>query len=223
VLSIHVRPPEIEDRQFPGHWEGDLIKGEGNASAVGTLVERTSRLVMLIKLPHPKPASAANVLQAFTDKLLSIAVPMRQSMTYDQGKEMARHKELAKATGIAVYFCDPHSPWQRGSCENTNGLIRQFLPKGTDLSVHSQEQLDAIADLLNKRPRAIHGFNPPIVVYQAMLDKLNQHEHQPARHDRPEVPGADPARWHRQPLPLRADSATTCSATLTAMPLVPTT
>ena len=124
MLSIHVRPPEVEDRQFPGHWEGDLIKGAANASAVGTLVERTSRLVMLIKLPHPKPASAANVLQAFTDKLLSIAVPMRQSMTYDQGREMARHKELAKATGIAVYFCDPHSPWQRGSNENMNGCLR---------------------------------------------------------------------------------------------------
>ena len=108
MLSIHVRPPEIEDRQFPGHWEGDLIKGAANASAVGTLVERTSRLVMLVKLPEFKPASAANVLQAFTDKLLSIAQPMRLSMTYDQGREMAMHKELSKRTGIAVYFCDPH-------------------------------------------------------------------------------------------------------------------
>ena len=174
MLSIHVRAPEIEDRQFPGHWEGDLIKGEANASAVGTLVERTSRLVMLVKLPEFKPASAANVLQGFTDKLLGIAAPMRQSMTYDQGREMAMHKELSRRTEMAVYFCDPHSPWQRGSCENTNGLIRQYLPKGTDLSVYSQEQLDAIADLLNTRPRAIHGFYPPIAVYQAMLDKLNQ-------------------------------------------------
>ncbi len=102
MLSIHVRPSEISDRQFPGHWEGDLIKGEANASAVGTLAERNSRLLMLVKLSYPKPATAANVLQAFTDRLLSIAVPMRQSMTYYQGGEMARHKELAKATGIAV-------------------------------------------------------------------------------------------------------------------------
>lgn len=105
---------------------------------------------MLIKLPHPKPASAANVLQAFTDKLLSIAVPMRQSMTFYQGREMARHKELAKATGIAVYFCGPHSAWQRGSNENMNGLVRQYLSKTTDLSIYSQEQLDAIADEIKK-------------------------------------------------------------------------
>jgi transposase, IS30 family len=141
MVSIHQRPPEIEDRQFPGHWEGDLIKSAANASAVGTLVERTSRLLMLIKLPEFKPASAANVMQAFSDKLLGIAAPMRQSMTHDQSREMA------------VYFCDPHSPWQHGSNENTNGLVRQYLPKGTDLSGYSQEQLDAIADQINNRPR----------------------------------------------------------------------
>jgi IS30 family transposase len=150
--SIHVRPPEIEDRLFSGHWEGVLIKGDGNASAVGSLVERTCRLVMLIKLPHAKPASAVNVRQAFTDKLLSIAMPMRQSMTYEQGKEMTRHKELAKATGIAVYFCNPQSPWQWGSNENMNGLVRQYLPKGTGLSVYSQEQLDAIEDESSTAP-----------------------------------------------------------------------
>ena len=148
MVSIHVRPPEIEDRQFPGHWEGDLIKGAANASAVGTLVERTSRLLMLVKLPEFKPASAVNVMQAFSDKLLGIAEPMRQSMTYDQGREMAMHKELSKRTGIAVYFCDPHSPWQRGSNENTNGLVRQYLPKGTDLSGYSQEQLDDLAPVV---------------------------------------------------------------------------
>ena len=175
MLSIHVRPPEIEDRQFPGHWEGDLIKGAGNASAVGTLVERTSRLVMLIKLPHPNPASAANVLQAFTDKLLSIAVPMRQSMTYDQGRAMVRHKELAKAAGIAVYLCDPHSPWQRGSNENMNGLVRQYLPKGTDLSGYSQEQLDAIADEINNRPRKGLGVRSPMAVYTELLLNSPQH------------------------------------------------
>ena len=175
MLSIHVRPPEIEDRQFPGHWEGDLIKGEGNASAVGTLVERTSRLVMLVKLPEFKPASAANVLQGFTDKLLGIAQPMRLSMTYDQGREMSMHKKLSEQTGIAVYFCDPHSPWQRGSNENMNGLVRQYLPKGTDLSIYSQEQLDAIADEINNRPRKGLGVRSPLAVYRELLINNPQH------------------------------------------------
>ena len=178
MLSIHLRPPEIEDRQFPGHWEGDLIKGEADtciASAMGTLVERTSRLLMLIKLPHPKPASAANVLQAFTDKLLGVAQPMRLSMTYDQGREMAMHKKLSHQTGMAVYFCDPHSPWQRGSNENTNGLVRQYLPKGTDLSVYSQEQLDAIADEINGRPRKGLGVRSPLAVYRELLINNPQH------------------------------------------------
>lgn len=111
MLSIHERPPEIEERRFPGHSEGDLIKGVGNASVVGTLVERTSRLLILVKLPEFNPASAANVMQAFTGKLLGIAQSMRQSMTYDQGKEIALHKQLTLNTGIVVYFCDPHSPW----------------------------------------------------------------------------------------------------------------
>jgi len=173
MLSLHVRPPEVADRLFPGHWEGDLIKGKANASAVGTLVERSSRLLILVRLPHPKPASAANVLQAFTDKLRSIAEPMRRSMTYDQGSEMARHKELAANAGIAVYFCDPHSPWQRGTNENTNGLVRQYLPKGTDLSGYSQEQLDAIADEINNRPRKTLKAHSPIEVYRNLL--LNHH------------------------------------------------
>lgn len=175
MLSIHLRPPEIEDRQFPGHWEGDLIKGADNASAVGTLVERTSRLLMLVKLPHPKPASAANVLQAFTDKLNSIAQPMRLSMTYDQGREMALHKSLTKQTGIAVYFCDPHSPWQRGSNENMNGLVRQYLPKSTDLSGYTQQQLDAIADEINARPRKGLGVRCPLAVYRELLLNSSQH------------------------------------------------
>ena len=175
MLSIHVRPPEIEDRQFPGHWEEDLIKGEGNASAVGALVERTSRLVMLVKLPEFKPASAANVLQAFTDKLLGIAQPMRLSMTKTQGREMSMHKKLSEQTGIAVYFCDPHSPWQRGSNENMNGLVRQYLPKGTDLSIYSQEQLDAIADEINNRPRKGLGVRSPLAVYRELLVNSPQH------------------------------------------------
>jgi IS30 family transposase len=176
LLSIHVRPPEIEDRQFPGHWEGDLIKGAGNLSAVGTLVERSTRLLMLVKLPHPHPATAAHVLHAFTGKLNGIAQPMRQSLTYDRGREMAYHQQLTVNTGVAVYFCDPHSPWQRGTNENTNGLVRQFLPKGTDLSVYSQDQLDAIADLMNGRPRKTLGWLTPLEVYGQWLAKL---EHSP--------------------------------------------
>lgn len=176
LLSIHVRPPEIEDRQFPGHWEGDLIKGAGNLSAVGTLVERSTRLLMLVKLPHPNPATAAHVLQAFTDKLGGIAQPMRQTLTYDRGREMAHHAQLTNNTGVAVYFCDPHSPWQRGTNENTNGLVRQYLPKGTDLSGYSQEQLDAIADEMNGRPRKTLGWATPFEVYSQWLARL---EHAP--------------------------------------------
>lgn len=175
MVSIHLRPPEIEARQFPGHWEGDLIKGKDNASAVGTLVERTSRVVILVKLPHPKPASALNVLQAFTDKLLGIPEPMRKSMTYDQGREMSMHAKLTENTGVAVYFCDPHSPWQRGSNENMNGLLRQYMPKGTDLSVYSQEELDAIADEINFRPRIGLGLRCPLAVYRELLLNASQH------------------------------------------------
>jgi IS30 family transposase len=167
MLSIHVRPPEIEDRVMPGHWEGDFIKGLGNKSSVGVLVERSSRLVLLAKM---EDATAASALAGFCAKLNSIAEPMRHSLTYDQGKEMSRHAELRKQTGVNIYFCDPHSPWQRGTCENTNGLLRQYLPKGTDLSVHSQEDLDAIADSLNKRPRATHEFNTPLAVFAGMLE-----------------------------------------------------
>ena len=174
MVSIHVRPPEVNDRVFPGNWEADLIKGKANASAVGTLIERTSRLLLIVHLPGPKPASAATVLQAFTDKLRSIAQPMRQSLTYDQGSEMVRHKELAANLNIAVYFCDPHSPWQKGSVENTNGLMRQYLPKGTDLSSHTQEQLDAIADEINNRPRKTLNAYSPLEVYREML--LKHHE-----------------------------------------------
>jgi IS30 family transposase len=150
MLIIHLRPPEIEDRQFLGHWEGDLINGAANASAVGTLVERTSKLLMLIKLPEFKPASAAKA-KPFSDKLLGITTPMRQSMTYDRRREIEMHKELSKHKGVAVYFCDPHSPWQHGSNENTNGLVRQYLPKGTDRSGYNYKQLDAIADQINYR------------------------------------------------------------------------
>jgi len=166
MLSIHVRPPEVDDRVMPGHWEGDFIKGAGNKSSVGVLVERTSRLVLLARMEN---ATAAAALAGFTVKLNAIAAPIRQSLTYDQGKEMARHAELAANTGVRVYFCDPHSPWQRGTCENTNGLLRQYLPKGSDLSVYTQEELDAIADSLNNRPRATHDWRTPLEVFAQTL------------------------------------------------------
>lgn len=171
MVSIHVRPPEIEDRVMPGHWEGDFIKGAGNKSSVGVLVERTSRLVLLAKMSD---ATAASALAAFSAKLNSIAVPMRQTLTYDQGKEMSRHADLTAQTSVKVYFCDPHSPWQRGTCENTNGLLRQYLPKGTDLSVFSQDDLDGIADRLNNRPRATHAFQTPLEVFARALADSHQ-------------------------------------------------
>ena len=127
---------------------------------------------MLVKLPHPQPATAAHVLQAFTDKLNSIAQPMRKTLTYDRGREMAYHQRLTANTGVAVYFCDPHSPWQRGTNENTNGLVRQYLPKGTDLSGYSQEDLDKIADLMNGRPRKTLGWSSPLEVYGQWLARL---------------------------------------------------
>lgn len=170
MVIIHERPPEVEDRLIPGHWEADLIKGAGNRSAVATLVERSSRLVLLAKMPD---ASAASALEALTQMLSRIPEPaLRKTLTYDQGKEMSRHKELTARTGIQVYFADPHSPWQRGSNENANGLIREYLPKGTDLSVHSQEELDAIAHRLNTRPRAVLGFKMPIEVFAEHLDAV---------------------------------------------------
>ena len=162
MTSIHVRPPEVEDRLVPGHWEGDLIKGAGNRSSVGTLIERTSRVVMLARMDD---ATAEGCLAAFTKALNRVPDAMRKTLTYDQGKEMARHKDLTVATGVAVYFADPHSPWQRGSNENTNGLLRQYLPKGTDLSTYSQRELDVIAHLLNTRPRKMHGWRTPNEVY----------------------------------------------------------
>ncbi|MEO7129261.1 MAG: IS30 family transposase, partial [Rhodoferax sp.] len=143
-----------------------FIKGADNKSCVGVLVERSSRLVLLARM---EDATAASALAGFTVKLNSIAAPMRHSFTYDQGREMSRHQQLAVNTGVRVYFCDPHSPWQRGTCENTNGLLRQYLPKGTDLSVYSQEELDAIADSLNNRSRATHNFNTPLTVFSHML------------------------------------------------------
>ena len=166
MVSIHVRPPETEDRLVPGHWEGDLIKGKDNASAVGTLVERTSGYLMLVKM---RDATATSAVEGFSAALNRVPLAARKSMTYDQGREMTRHADITQKTGVAIYFCDPHSPWQRGSNENINGLIRQYLPKGTDLSVHSQEELNEIAFSLNRRPRKRFGFKCPIEVLSEVI------------------------------------------------------
>lgn len=171
MVSIHLRPPEVEDRLMPGHWEGDLIKGKNNASAVGTLVERSSGYLMLVKM---NDATATSAVEGFSAALNGMPLAARKSMTYDQGKEMARHAELTQKTGIAVYFADPHSPWQRGTNENTNGLVRQFLPKGTDLSKYTQEELDKFAYLLNIRPRKRFNWLCPIEVFTQLMGL--QHE-----------------------------------------------
>ena len=168
MTSIRERPAEVEGRLVPGHWEGDLIKGAGNRSSVGTLVERTSRKRVLIKLMDAKAETARD---GFAAGLRAVPAPLRLTLTSDQGKEMARHKELAALTGLRVYFADPHAPWQRGSNENANGLVRQYLPKGTDLSLFSQAELDAIATRLNSRPRKTLGFATPDEVFAALVDK----------------------------------------------------
>ena len=169
MVSIHVRPPEANDRLIPGHWEGDLVKGAGNRSAVGTLIDRSTLFLMLVKIDG---STAEAALQAYSRAFAPLPEELRQTLTYDQGKEMALHKKLAEATGIRIYFCDPHSPWQRGICENTNGLLRQYLPKGTDLSVFSQRQLDAIAMRMNIRPRKTLNWQNPA---QAFMEKCAKH------------------------------------------------
>ena len=168
ITPITLRPPEVAARVVPGDWEGDLIKGQGNRSSVGTLVERVSRYTMLVKLDD---ASAANVLEGFTRRLRNVPESLRRTMTYDQGTEMASHKLLAKQLHIDVFFCDPHSPWQRGTNENTNGLLRQYMPKGIDLSQFSHQELLAIEHSLNNRPRKILGFRTPAEVFAEL--KLN--------------------------------------------------
>jgi transposase, IS30 family len=162
MVSIHVRPPEIDERVVPGHWEGDTIKGARNASAVGTLVERTTLFVTLAKLAD---GTADSAVSGFGRVLNRIDAQKRLSMTYDQGKEMAAHAKLSERTGIKVYFADPHSPWQRGINENTNGLLRQYMPKGADLSVLSQDDLDDIAFDLNVRPRKSLGWKCPLELF----------------------------------------------------------
>ena len=158
MVLISDRPAEVEDRAIPGHWEGDLIMGRGK-TAIGTLVERSTRYVMLIALEKP---TAENVRVEMTKKIMKLPVQLRKSITWDRGKEMAQHRQFTIDSGIQVYFCDPRSPWQRGSNENTNGLLRQYLPKGTDLSIHTEDELDAIAEELNNRPRQTLNWMTPL-------------------------------------------------------------
>jgi IS30 family transposase len=163
MVSIRERPAEAEDRAVPGHWEGDLVAG-ANDTHIATLVERSTRFVMLVKLPKKDSATVATALAKHVRKLPE---ELRRSLTWDQGTEMHAHKAFTIATDVQVYFCDPRSPWQRGSNENTNGLLRQYFPRGTDFSRISQAQLNAIASRLNQRPRKTLGFETP-------ADKLQQ-------------------------------------------------
>jgi IS30 family transposase len=187
-VLISERPPEAADRAVPGHWEGDLILGLGS-SAIGTLVERTTRFTMLLHLPrmaghggepriHNGPALAGHGAEAARDAIASAITTLpdqlRRSLTWDQGAEMAQHAQLRIDTGLAIYFCDPHSPWQRGTNENTNGLLRQYFPKGTDLSKHSASDLDAVAAALNSRPRKTLGWKTPAEALNDHLLSLQQ-------------------------------------------------
>lgn len=168
MISINERPPEVEQRTIPGHWEGDLIIGKDHKSAIGTIVERQTRYVMIV---HLKDKDAESVRKAFAKKLVELPESLRISMTYDRGKEMAEHKTFTIDTGIKVYFCDPHSPWQRGTCENTNGLIRQFFPKGTDFSLITKSRIDWVQNALNERPRATLEYKTPKAALNTLISE----------------------------------------------------
>lgn len=170
MVNISERPPEVADRAVPGHWEGDLILGSTQSgSAIGTLVERTTRFVMLLHLPDDHGALA--VQNAIVEKMTELPDHLRRSLTWDQGKEMTNHVAIAAATDMDIFFCDPHSPWQRGSNENTNGLLRQYFPKGTDLSFYGAGWLDQVAAELNGRPRQTLDWKTPAEALNELLSK----------------------------------------------------
>lgn len=167
MLSIEERPKEVEDRTVPGHWEGDLIMGKNNRSALGTLVERTTRTTILVPV---KNKFAEHVAKQFAKEAKKLPQQMKLSMTYDQGREMAKHKLFTKITDMKVYFAHPRSPWERGTNENTNGLIRQFFPKGTDFSKISRYEVKKVQDLLNGRPRQALNFKKPYEVFEQLIN-----------------------------------------------------
>ncbi|WP_244932023.1 IS30 family transposase [Nocardioides sp. W7] len=171
IVSISERPPEVEDRAVPGHWEGDLILGTANASAIGTLVERATGYLILLHLASDH--TAETVQEAMCREMAKLPQTLRQTLTWDRGSEMANHAQIAEATGLDIYFCDPGSPWQRGSNENTNGLLRQYFPKGTDLSFWGPGFLDQVARQMNNRPRKRLDWATPAEALDALLSNIN--------------------------------------------------
>jgi len=167
MVNISERPAEVEDRSIPGHWEGDLIVGSKSMSAIGTLVERTTRFTMLLHLPDGH--SAPEVERAMITAMTQLPAALRRTLTWDQGTELTNHVRIAAATELAIYFCDPHSPWQRGTNENTNGLLRQYFPKSTDLSGYHADYLTFVADQLNDRPRKTLGWKTPSETLKALV------------------------------------------------------